>query len=74
MRVELNSFFGFSEAEIVQVKSRYKPNLRIAAAIQLGFLKMTGRPLDALGVIPRELLRHIGAQLELPALLASTQF
>ncbi len=65
--LELSAFFTFSESEIAQIRSRYKPNLRIAAAIQLGFLKMTGRSLDALGVIPRELLRHIGARLELPA-------
>jgi TnpA family transposase len=65
--IELDTFFAFSDAELTAINSRYKSNLRIAAAIQLGFLKMAGRPLDALKVIPRELLKRVGEQLNLPA-------
>lgn len=65
--LELNTFFTFSPSNLADLATRYKPNLRIAAAIQLGFVRMTGRSLDALKIIPRELLQHIGAQLGVTA-------
>lgn len=66
--VEIQAFFTFNESELGSIRSRYKSNLRIAAAVQLGFLKMTGCPLAAVRVIPARLLRHISGQLNVPAL------
>jgi TnpA family transposase len=60
---ELDYFFTFSAKEIAALKSRYKPLLRIGAAIQLGFLKMTGCAVSAFKVVPRKLLNHVGQQL-----------
>jgi TnpA family transposase len=60
--VELRAFFTFSEEELSAIRSRRKV-LRVAAAIQLGFLKMTGCPLSAVRVIPPRLLRHVATQL-----------
>ncbi|TAN02423.1 MAG: Tn3 family transposase [Rhodanobacteraceae bacterium] len=61
---ELDYFFTFKPDELDALKTRYKPLLRIGAAIQLGFLKMTGCPLSTLKVIPRQLLQHVGTQLD----------
>ena len=66
-QLELDAFFTFSTSELNKIRSRHKPNHRIAAAIQLGFVKMTGNPLDVLRVLPAELLKHVGDQLELPS-------
>ena len=61
--LEMESFFTLSDDERTLIQSRYKPNPRIAAAIQLGFLKMAGRPLSAFKVLPAKLLAYIGMQL-----------
>ena len=61
--VELQAFFTFSEDDLKAIRTRKKESLRIAAAIQLGFLKMTGCPLAALRIIPPRLLHHVAAQL-----------
>ncbi|MBL8517565.1 MAG: Tn3 family transposase [Burkholderiales bacterium] len=63
--VELDAFFTFTPAELKQIRTR-KTDLRIAAAIQLGFLRMTGTPLEIVKVIPSAVLRHVAKQLELP--------
>jgi len=60
---ELDYFFTFKASEIEALKSRYKPLLRIGAAIQLGFLKMAGCAVSSFKVVPRKLLHHIGQQL-----------
>lgn len=70
--MELATFFTFSDAELADIHTRYKANLKLAAAMQLGFLKMSGRPLSGLRVIPRDLLKHIGLQLQVaPPTIAS---
>ena len=46
--------------------SRYRDPLRLGAALQIGFLKMCGRPLDAIQRVPVDLLKHLGNQLEIP--------
>lgn len=65
--VEIESFFTFSAWELSHIRSRYKENHRIAVAIQIGFMKMTGRTMDAIRMIPPTLLKHVGAQLGLAA-------
>jgi hypothetical protein len=59
---ELDFFFTFRPSELEALKSRYKPLLRIGAAIQLGFLKMAGCPVASFKVVPRRLLYHLGQQ------------
>jgi hypothetical protein len=41
--------------------------LRLGAAIQLGFVRLTGTTLDAFDYVPRAVLDLVGRQLELPA-------
>ena len=64
-QLELDAFFTFSATELNKIRSRHKTNHRIAAAVQLGFVKMAGHPLDALRVLPVALLKHVGDQLDL---------
>ena len=47
--------------------TRYRDCLRLGAALQIGFPKMCGRPLDAVQRVPADLLKHLGQQLEIPA-------
>lgn len=61
--VELQAFFMFSDDELKALRTRRKDVLRIAAGVQLGFLKMTGCPLSALRVIPPRLLNYVATQL-----------
>jgi len=64
---EIAHFFTLRPIEIRAVRSRYKETLRLGAALQLGFLKMSGRPLSALQRVPTDLLQHLGEQLAVPA-------
>lgn len=57
--VELSAFFSYNEIELAELARKRKEPLRIAAAVQLGFLKMTGCPLNDLNAIPLRLLRHV---------------
>lgn len=40
--VELQAFFTFTEDQIAALKKRFRAHVKIGAAIQLGFLKMSG--------------------------------
>jgi hypothetical protein len=57
---EIAHFFTLKPVDIHAVRSRYKEDLRLGAALQLGFLTMCGRPLDSLQRIPVDLLQHLG--------------
>ena len=64
---EIAHFFTLRPIEIRAVRSRYKEILRVGAALQLGFLKMSGRPLSALQRVPTDLLQYLGEQLAVRA-------
>lgn len=69
---EIEAFFTFSEAERATIAARRRPALQLGSALQIGFLRMSGRLLDALGIVPPALWRHLGAQLSItPPELAS---
>ena len=65
--VEIEYFFTLRAEERRAVRSRYKSVLRLGAALQIGFLKMCGRPLDAVQRVPAPLLKHLGEQLAVPS-------
>ena len=46
---------------------RRTPTLKLALALQIGFLRMTGRLLEALRVVPPALWRHLGTQFGIEA-------
>jgi len=62
---EIQYFFTFTPQERVAIASRYGDHHRLAAALHIGFLKMTGRTLDAFDTIPLPVLQHVQAHLGL---------
>ena len=61
---EIRYFFSFTTTERAAILSRYGDSHRLAAALQIGFLKMTGCPLDAFDTLPPAVLRHLGTVLD----------
>lgn len=65
---EIDAFFTFSASERRVIDDeRRSPALKLALALQIGFLRMTGRLLEALRMVPPALWRHLGAQFEIDA-------
>jgi hypothetical protein len=62
---EIRYFFTFTPHEREAIVSRYGDHHRLAAAVHLGFIKMTGRTLDAFDTLPVRVLRHLGTELGL---------
>ena len=58
----ISEFFTLSGAEVQAVLSRYGPDMRLGTALQIGFLKMSGRPLDQLQRVPTAVLEHLSPQ------------
>jgi Domain of unknown function (DUF4158) len=63
---EIRYFFTFTPHEREAILSRYGDHHRLAAAVHLGFIKMTGRTLDAFDPLPMSVLRHLSTDLGLP--------
>jgi hypothetical protein len=64
---ELRHFFSFSVADRRELRVRYPRRLRLGAALQLGFVRMTGTTLDVVDYVPKSVLRHVANALALPA-------
>ncbi len=64
---EARRFFSFNAKDRRELRVRYTRRLRLAAALQLGFVRLTGTTLDAFDYVPRSVLDLVGRQLELPA-------
>ena len=64
---ELEAFFTFVGGERRAIEERRQPVLKLGLALQTGFLRMTGRPLQAVGAVPPALWQHLGAQLQVTA-------
>ena len=64
---EVRQFFSLRLRERHVLRRRFRARGRLGAAIQLGFVRMTGTTLDALDHVPREVLAHVGQQLGQPA-------
>jgi hypothetical protein len=63
---EIRYFFIFIPYEREAILSRDGDHHRLAAAVPLGFSKMTGRTLDAFDPLPMSVLRHLSTDLGLP--------
>jgi uncharacterized protein DUF4158 len=59
---EIEAFFQFSAEEIRIIEERRRPELKLGLALQMGFLRMSGRLLDAVRIVPPLLWRHLGEQ------------
>ncbi|MGH8144683.1 MAG: DUF4158 domain-containing protein [Steroidobacteraceae bacterium] len=59
---EIEVFFRFSTAERRVIEERRRPELKLGLALQIGFLRMSGRLLEAIRIVPPLLWRHLGSQ------------
>src|SRR5882672_151025 len=64
---EIVAFFRFTPAERQVIEERRRPELKLGLALQMGFLRMSGRVLDAVRIVPTVLWRHLGEQLHVAA-------
>jgi hypothetical protein len=65
---ELEAFFTYSESERRVIDDEWRtPSLKLALALQIGFLRMTARLLEALRLVPPALWRHLGTQFDIEA-------
>jgi hypothetical protein len=62
---ELQAFFSFDRAEREAIDARQSDAYRLGLALQIGFLRMSGRLLDTFRIVPPMLWRHLGQQLDI---------
>ena len=60
---ELQAFFTFSPAERALIEARRGDSHNLGLALHIGFLRMTGRLLDAFRIVRARAWRHLGTQL-----------
>ena len=69
---EVAHFFSLSEDDRRAVHRRRRPLNRLGVALQVGFLRLTGAPLNSVEMIPPQVLAHLGTELRIaPSRLAS---
>jgi len=66
-RFEVQHFFTFTDGDRRELRIRFPKRVRLGAALQLGFLRMTGTTLATMNYVPRTLLKHLGKQLQYAA-------
>jgi TnpA family transposase len=72
--LEIEHFFTLDQGELASVRERRGPLNRLALALQIGFLKMTGRTLNSVELIPPAILDHLGRHLDcVPPRIASVR-
>jgi len=65
--LEIEQFFGLSPDERRAVLRRRRPTNRLGVALQVGYLRMTGLPLNSVQRIPPAILAFVGRVLDQPA-------
>ena len=64
---EVQTFFTFSIAEREAIAQRRSATHQLGLALHIGFMRMSGRLLDAFRVLPPNLWRHLGEHLGVQA-------
>ena len=64
---DVREAFALSQDDVAAVCDRFRHDRRVAAAIQMLFLRASGRPLDRFATVPKTLLRSVCEALETPA-------
>src|SRR5271165_5127308 len=64
---EIEAFYQFSAEECRGIEERRRPGLKLALALQIGFLRMSGRLLEAGRIVPPPLWKHLGARFNVAA-------
>jgi len=60
--MEVEHFFTLGQDELAAVRRRRTNLNRLALALQIGFLKLTGGTLNSVEIIPTAVLEHLGRQ------------
>jgi len=60
---ELQAFFSFSRTDHELIARRRGDSHRLGFALHIGFVRMSGRPLNSVRAVPAALLRHLGREL-----------
>ena len=60
---ELQAFFSFGRDELEVIARRRGDNHKLGLALHIGFVRMSGRPLNSVRAVPAVLLRHLGSVL-----------
>jgi hypothetical protein len=60
--LELRRWFTFDVRDRSAIRKAFRPRYWIGAALQMGFLHMTGTSLRSLEYVPGTVLRHLGRQ------------
>jgi Domain of unknown function (DUF4158) len=64
---EIEAFFTFTATERALIDARRASSLKLGLALQIGFLRMSGRLLDAVHIVPPALWKHLCNQFGEPA-------
>lgn len=64
---ELKRAFTFTDRERRDIRKAFRVKYRLAAALQFGFLRLTGRALGSVAYVPTAVLHHLGRQFRGPA-------
>ena len=70
---EIREFFTLSAEDHRAIRVDSNKKSRLALALQVGFLRMTGSALDTYDYIPRAVLECVAAQLNVPAPMLATR-
>jgi len=60
---ELQAFFTFSQSEREVIDTRYGSTHKLGLALHIGFLRLSGRSLDSVRIVPPSLWAHLGKEL-----------
>lgn len=64
---DLNQYFVFDVPDRKLIESRRRGLHRLSVALQIGFIRLSGKTLSAVDVVPVNVLSHVCHQLHLPA-------
>jgi TnpA family transposase len=64
--LEVEQFFTLDPSELSDVCRRRRTTNRLGLALQIGFVRMTGAPLNSVEIVPQRVLEHLARQLGRP--------
>lgn len=61
--IEIETFFTLGAQEMASIRTHRRDTNRLAIAIQIGYMRMTGVALNSSEMIPATVLAHVAGQL-----------
>jgi len=65
---DVEHFFRLLPNDVLAIRDRFRGDRRLGPALQLVFMRASGRPLDRFAAAPKNLLRHLATELGLSAI------